>query len=57
MIEYKTRKNISKDIDLICGKLRAFFGPEDRPIRYDKTSKTWKVAFGLTFKSQDSEDS
>jgi hypothetical protein len=58
IIECRTpNKNISKDIDRICGILRAFFGPQDRPICYNKKNKIWKVAFTLTYKSQDSKDS
>jgi len=57
VIEFRTAKNISKDIDRICGTLKAFFGPQDRPIRYNKKNKIWNIAFRLTFKSQDSKDS
>lgn len=57
VIECHTSKNINKDIDRICRTLKAFFGPRDRPIRYNKRNKTWEVAFRLTFKSQDSKDS
>ena len=55
VIDYKTPKNISKDLDLICDKLRMFFGPKDRPILYNKRNKNWKVTFRLTYKIQDTE--
>jgi len=57
VIECRTPKNISKDIDRICRTLKVFFGPQDRPILYNKKNKIWNIAFRLTFKSQDSKDS
>lgn len=55
VIDCKTPENISKDLDLICKKLRLFFGPKDRPILYNKRDKNWKVKFRLTYKIQDTE--
>lgn len=52
-VEIHTPKNINKDIDRICGTLKAFFGPQERPIQYDKKSKRFKVKFNLSYK-QDS---
>jgi hypothetical protein len=54
-INMSTPTNISKDIDRICKTLKEFFGPNDRPILYNKKNKNWKVAFRLTYKIQDNE--
>lgn len=34
-----------KDIDRICKALRGFFGPKDRPIRYNKRAKEYCCSF------------
>lgn len=49
--DMRTPENISKDMDRICDTLKNFFGPSDRPIRYNRKTKQYLLEFNLTYKS------
>jgi len=47
-IELRTQRNVSKCVDRICDTLKKFFGPQDRPICYDRRARKYRVEFDLS---------